>query len=253
MSRRRTNTWLAGGAAIALLGAVAAAPPVRFAVVSIKPVGRQAVMLPKPGDPGPVYAGGKYIERRANVWTLLSFAYPQFAAAQTEVGLPQWALSQHFAIEAEPAPGAVPSLAQTRAMVQTLLADRFGLKFHTEKRSMPVFFMTVAQGGVRNITPAKAGEAYASPFIAMRQGAVVVEGRAVTMSDVAADLWLRVGRPVVDRTGMKGAYDIKAVADTAGARDFARVFQRDLGLPLVPGNASVPVMVIDHLEQPRGN
>lgn len=255
------STFLMSVAAVMLLGmAGGAQTQPRFAVISIKAVAPGTpVFVGKPGAPGPVYPGGKYMKRRANLWQLLSFAYPQCdVPGKTLIGLPEWGsgFRDAFDVEAEAAPGMEPTLAQMRLMMQALLADRFGLKVHMESRAMPVYFMTVAKGGVRNITPSKAGDEYAAAFMAARRGAITVEARAVSMSDVAANLWLRVGRPVIDHTGMDGTYDIQEVTQAAASpapEDFVSVLKDKLGLVLVPGDAKVPVMVIDHVQRPSSN
>jgi uncharacterized protein (TIGR03435 family) len=41
----------------------------------------------------------------------------------------------------------MPSVNQMKAMLQTLLADRFNLKFHHEKKELSVYAITVAKGG----------------------------------------------------------------------------------------------------------
>ena len=60
-------------------------------------------------------------------------------------GIPQWARSERFDIEAE-APGN-PTLDQRRLMVQSLLADRFHLVAHREKRQLPVYAAVLAKRG----------------------------------------------------------------------------------------------------------
>lgn len=245
--------------AAVLTGAQQAQRP-RFAVVSIKPVAPGApVFVGQPGAPGPVYPGGAFRKRRANLWQLISFAYPETDVPdKTLIGLPAWGagFGNSFDVEAEAAPGSDPSLAQMRLMMQSLLADRFALKVHMESRPIAVYLMTVAKGGVRDITPSKPGEAYATPFIAAPRGVITIEGRAVPMSDVAANLWLRVGRPVIDHTGLQGNYDIQEVRQAAPSRsaaDFVAVLRNKLGLVLVPGKANVQAMVIDQVQQPSSN
>ena len=71
-----------------------------------------------------------------------------------------------------------------------------------------------------------------------------------------------VGRPVVDRTGLAGAYDFKLEAtpeyrlnrdpDAADLSIFTAV-QQQLGLKLEPQRAAVDVLVVDHVEKPSQN
>ena len=77
------------------------------------------------------------------------------------------------------------------------------------------------------------------------------------------------GRPVYDRTGLTGRYDITlkyttddmaepvAGADGAPPLDtappLAKALEEQLGLKLVPARGNMDVIVIDHVEKPSGN
>ena len=70
------------------------------------------------------------------------------------------------------------------------------------------------------------------------------------------------GRVVVDKTGMKGRYDIPDVSLDIGpleprgrdplAESWPKIIQQ-LGLKLEPGRAPVEVLIIDRLEKPSEN
>jgi uncharacterized protein (TIGR03435 family) len=74
------------------------------------------------------------------------------------------------------------------------------------------------------------------------------------------------GRPVVDQTGLKGAFDFtlkwtpdqlaaSTAAKEAGVDEpsFFTAIREQLGLLLAPSKAPVEVIVIDHIEQPSAN
>jgi uncharacterized protein (TIGR03435 family) len=87
------------------------------------------------------------------------------------------------------------------------------------------------------------------------------------MHDLADTLTERVGRPVVDRTEIKGAFDIKTSAwslgagDSDGARQAVNpnspslftVLEEQLGLKLESRRAPVEILVVEHAENPSAN
>ena len=70
-------------------------------------------------------------------------------------GGPPWVLSDSYDIEAQADANATPG--QIRSMLQSLLADRFQLTLRREVRRLPVYELTVANGGLR-IAAMKEGE-----------------------------------------------------------------------------------------------
>ena len=154
---------------------------------------------------------------------------------------------------------------QVDLMEQSLLADRFKLKVHFEKREMPVYALVVAKGGPK-LTPAEIGES-SKLFSAPTDRGNKITAEAVTLDDFANSPLLRTGgRLVIDQTGLKGTYDFtlesgpdRTVApDTAqegggDAPSFFTAIQEQLGLRLVPTKAPVEVIVIDHIEKPSEN
>lgn len=78
-----------------------------------------------------------------------------------------------------------------------------------------------------------------------------------------------VGRPVVDKTGLTGAYDFTlewspqmksvlpggAASPSASSEDALSIFTalQELGLKLQPGTGSEQTVVIDHVERPTEN
>ncbi|HWG36591.1 MAG TPA: TIGR03435 family protein [Terriglobales bacterium] len=238
-----------------------------FAVVSIKPDApgsRPHVIRVGAPAPGPVFPGGKYIDRRTVLWTLIEFAYPGVIPRQTLLGLPAWAFGpDQFDFEAQAAAGTEPSREQMRQMMRAALAKRFKLQFANKTQVMPVYFLKVAAGGVRNMHPAGPGEIGTPVALMIMPNQVGIAARGVSLSalgDALAPLLL--GRPVMDHTGLAGSYDINlplrseslprpgAAADRKGA---ALRALGQLGLTLVAGTAPVSVMVVHHVEHPTLN
>ena len=79
----------------------------------------------------------------------IQFAYKEwFTGEQVHTllaTLPKWAVSDTYEIQAQAS--GKPSKDQMRLMLQSLLADRFGLLVHFETRQMPVFLLTMVKPG----------------------------------------------------------------------------------------------------------
>jgi uncharacterized protein (TIGR03435 family) len=80
------------------------------------------------------------------------------------------------------------------------------------------------------------------------------------MTSIAEELSKIAGRVVVDKTALTGRYDLKlqwtpddAVANDAEAPTLFTAIQEELGLKLEPAKEPVPVLVVDHVEQPSPN
>ena len=101
-----------------------------FEVATIKP---QTDPRPPRGTSSP----DRFINPNATLHTLIQYAY-ELTGAQIAGG-PEWIASRRFAIDAKAA--GTPSRAEMRLLVRALLAQRFGLKAHTEMRELPVYLL----------------------------------------------------------------------------------------------------------------
>jgi uncharacterized protein (TIGR03435 family) len=156
--------------------------------------------------------------------------------------------------------GTAPTHDEFRRMLQTLLADRFQLKAHMEKRPMPVYALVVGKGGPK-----------LSPPTEPRHELHGVNGRnqflktdSITMYDLADYILgsFMPDRPVIDRTGLTGTYKLRIEA-TPEYRingnpqpDDLSIFtavQEQLGLKLEPSTAPVDILVIDSAQKPSEN
>lgn len=197
-------------------------------------------------------------------------------------GMPDWMWQSHYDIEAKDIEAKVadedvaawkqPEV--QRAMLQQLLADRFKLVTHREYSERPVYNLIVAKGGPKF----KAAETTDMVEIrknhptatALPGGAVLVHGSkqgettllGTTMADLGVLLGEGSGRPIEDKTGLTGKYDITLALDLSPGPDGARpdpttviitALQEQLGLKLEPAKESVEVLVIDHVERPSEN
>jgi bla regulator protein BlaR1 len=153
------------------------------------------------------------------------------------------------------------SVLQLRSMLQQLLAERFRLTLHRDTRELPVYELIVAKSGPK-LPAAKADGDL--PVRAVESLPRVQDGSFVfqetTMAEFAEKLSLLRGieRPVLDRTGIKGVYDIilrsaaSAILQENGP-SLLTLVQEQLGLKLAPARDPIEVLVIDHSEKPSEN
>lgn len=267
-------------AAAALYAQSAAVP--RFEVAAIKPSNVQNMMYVR------ALPGGR-LNALAPLKLLLQNAYS--LQAYQIVGGPSWIDSDRFEIEAK-AEGN-PSREKLLQMLQPLLADRFHLQAHRESRDLPVYALTVAKGGPKlpahqagscvSLTPDSGPPRPAPGFsppcghlgiLGVPNGARLLGGD-IALPELIRTLAMILGRPVLDRTGLTAAYDVKleftpdSLAAGLGRQvknsaepqppsddappSIVTALQQQLGLKLESTKGPVDILVIDHVERPTAN
>ena len=160
------------------------------------------------------------------------------------------------------APGKIaPSIAEARAMLQTLLADRFKLRVHRETKEMPVYALVVGKNGPRLKASSDGGPCSVHTGLAS-DGRNNEETFSSCPIERLADRLTNIGdRPVLDQTGLAGNYDFRLVA-IPGYRSLGRSDPADippniavgeLGLKLAPQKARIDILAVDHVEKPTEN
>jgi uncharacterized protein (TIGR03435 family) len=243
--------------------AMAADAPMTFDVASIK--------LSNPGAQGKLFTmkGRQVLTINTTAVDLITFAYG--VHARQLVGVQPWMTSEHYDVSATPTATGVPNERQLRAMIQSLLADRFKLAFHRETRDLPAYAISVAPGGPKNLTRNTNNPDGLPGMIFRGLGNLPVSN--ATFSEFANVMQTAVlDRPVVDRTGLPGRYDF-TLTWTADDSQFAQrgvrvpppsgdanappglftAIQEQLGLRLEPTNAPVDALIIDRVEKPSEN
>ncbi len=154
-----------------------------------------------------------------------------------------------------------PTRAEFRQMLQSLLAERFHLKFHYEPKEMPVYALVVGKGGTK-FKESSPDTISKGLFMGVNGRNQVITAPRETMDSLANDIWGSfVDRPVVDRTDLHGMYNIRLEATPAfrlanpQPEDISifTAVQEQLGLKLEPTKADVQVLVVDHAEKPLEN
>ena len=135
--------WLACGAFAALRAQALDGPA--FEVASVRSNKSNAQPTSRfPLGPGDAYAPGNFFSATNQplvVYLRFAFQLPQDALP----GLPNWVYDERFDISAR-APG-TPTKDEMRGMMPSLLADRFRLKTHSERRPRPAFSLVLARPG----------------------------------------------------------------------------------------------------------
>jgi uncharacterized protein (TIGR03435 family) len=216
----------------------------------------------------PVTSGRVHV-RNATIANLITVAY-QVLPAQIS-GLPGWVDSERYDIEAKSETNA--SAADTRLMLQALLADRFHLQIRRESREMPAYALVVANGKTTKMTPAdKSGcepePSPTNPCYRLRDGGeFVLVAEKVSMSMFAKALGSMSHATVVDKTGLDGVFDFKLDLRSAGftptpgspsnemdgMNAVMAGLQDQLGLKLERTKTTVEMLVIEHVEKPSAN
>ena len=187
-----------------------------FEVASIKPASDEGLMLVRP-LPGRLTANATLQMLMQNAYAVQAF---QIA------GGPGWINSDRFAIEAKADGNATRD--QIFLMLQSLLEERYQLKFHRETRELPVYALVAAKGGLRLKSPKEgacveptpdtppdwAGGRMAPPQdgplpparcgtlrVMLAIPAAQMQGGKISMAELARSLSLVMDRTVIDRTG----------------------------------------------------
>ena len=234
--------------------------PLEFVVSTIKPA-------PDTNIPSGTYGigAGSYQAHGASLIYLLTFGYNMHP--KQFVGLPAWATSERYEVNAKLPEGGMPTDAQLRIMVQNLVKDRFGITSHIEKRELSAYTINVGKGGLAGIKMTRSesqGTNSGGTFAGSVPGTGVMTMGNATMTDMAS-LMQRVmlDRPVVDQSGLTGRYNIilkwapddtqftqmnLRLAPPPGAEplpDLVTAFQEQLGMKLEATKAPIDVIVID--------
>jgi uncharacterized protein (TIGR03435 family) len=233
-----------------------------FDACSIKPS--------KPGQQGRglTIRGREVVTINTPVSFLITFVYG--VSAQQVTGGPAWMDTESYDLDGKPAQEGMPNQKQLKIMIQKLLADRFQLKFHREKKELNVYAIQVGKNGPK--LTKSAADPKGLPGLQFR-GLGALNVFNATMADLASTFQTAVlDRPVVDQTGLDGHYDfalnwtpdetqfasmgikVPPPSDKADAPpDLGAALQEQLGLKLATTKAPVDVLVIDHVEKPSAN
>ena len=221
-----------------------------------------------PGLQGLVIRGRSMVVRNGSLNDLVTFAYS--LQVKQIVNGPEWMDSDRYDIEANPDQPGTPNTEQMRIMVRKMLADRFKLTFHHEKRDLAAYVLTVGKTG-QKLTPTQSKGNLPGFFYTPGTGGLMIHLINGTMNDFTDFLQMIVlDKPVVDQTGIAGRFDNNVTftpddsqfnghppkvpaSNVSEAPNLFDAIQQQLGLKLTAQKTAVDVIVIDHVEKPSPN
>lgn len=185
-------------------------------------------------------------------------------------GAPAWSDSERFDIEAkfeqDPALSGAEESKQIKLRIQALLASRFRFEMHRETKDWQSYILVSGKSGKKapKLTLSKRAEGSS-----MHSNNGHLECTGVSMESFAKGLTARLGRPLVDETGLVGRFDFtldfepETVAAQAerdghvgGVETRPSLFtavQDQLGLKLESRKAPVQILVVDRVGRPSDN
>ncbi len=227
--------------------------PLEFEAASIHPTDpkeRGQYMLPRSPVQNEVFG----TTLKVMIWVVYRVTPSQVA------GGPDWIDKERWNIIGKAArPSSRDQLAE---MFETLLANRFQLKFHIESRKLPALVLTVAKPGKLKVNTANLSDFDRLPIRMTTFGKFSAEA-----CDIPYFTWWMASnilhQPVINRTNLTEKYDFNVQFDprlTVNPDDESSnatalpspysAFKDQLGLKLSRGTGAVDVIVIDHAEKP---
>ncbi len=214
--------------------------------------------------PSPITTAYDPVPRGARVTgtaiTLLDMIEVVYGLRRDQVaGGPGWVGSDHYDMVAKAEGEAAITRSEFRDMMRNLLATRFKLQFHREAREEPVYDLVVGKDGPK-LQVSELDAPSGSSVRTTENGNLMVVKKG-TIDQLALQLSVTAGRPVLDKTGLAGMYTYtlnwfpeNRILEPHG--DIPSMFaavQEQLGLKLESSKAAVDMLVIDRAEKPSEN
>jgi uncharacterized protein (TIGR03435 family) len=200
-------------------------------------------------------------------------------------GGPNWMNDVRYDIEAKFVPEVADALKKLtpddrsfvrRYMMQQVLKERMNFAAHVDTKEVPSYDLVVGKNGPKLKISDPNAKDNGSMMMRMDQGKMVITAKGTQLANLARNLAGPAGRPVFDKTGLTGTYDLtleyareqnlsasvpgdspsgSAVVTTAdpGGPSILSAVEDQLGLKLVPSRGPMQVVVIEHMDKPDAN
>jgi uncharacterized protein (TIGR03435 family) len=220
----------------------------RFEVATVRPTSEAEQAS---GNSGVTTGKGRYSGKSL---TLKEYLMRSYGVAPNQiVGGPDWLGTARWDIQAK-AEQPTDDDDLIMQMLQALLAERFQLTMRRENRDMRAYVLEIAKNGLKAPKSAPGTEHNTN------YGRGKLEATGTTLPHLAQRLGRQLDLPVVDKTGLEGAFDFKlhwtpdgAKADPSAPPGIFTAIQEQLGLRLTGGRAPVETLVIVSAERPSEN
>jgi uncharacterized protein (TIGR03435 family) len=225
----------------------------------------------KPSDPGAV---GREEQMTARQWstanTTLIYLLERAYGIQSNqiIGAPAWASTDKYDVTAKTSADGRATDGQMKRMFRELLTERFNIRSHWVRKQLKVYEIVLARDGPKLTMSEEQGDAHENNH--ETPGAhTFVNFSMANLGDALGRYYL--GRPVLDKTGLKGRYNftlnwtldefqqgvqgIKPAQPegTDANPDLFAAIRQQLGLKLKPAKDTIDVLVIDYVDRPRAN
>ncbi len=200
--------------------------------------------------------GGRFRANATTLKFLMEWAYDIQPSQHS--GGPSWMDTDRYDVVAKAEGNATDH--QHKLMVQTLLADRFHLKFHREQKKLPVFIVSVGKTAPKLFSP-KDGEAHSIRIMPstdpdQKVPSYHVVATRFSLSQLTDTFARQLGRVFVNETGLDGEYnftmDLTPDEHQPNPLDpslLINAMRQQLGLSLKSQDAMVDFLVIDSAEK----
>jgi uncharacterized protein (TIGR03435 family) len=210
-------------------------------------------------------------------WVLQSMTGRQRASWESLriLSEPEWVKSDRYDVIAKSAAVAsagarshaqmIGDQTQMDLMLRALLEERLHLKTHRETKNLSIYELVVSKPGL--LRRADCAATCRTSDFGQKGIDLTIDGEAMNATELAGTISMVLDRPVVDRTGATGTFDVHlqwtpdpgevgdsdaaSVDDSSGS--IFTVLQEKLGLKLQRATGPVEVLVIDHVEKPTAN
>lgn len=199
------------------------------------------------GNPIKIVGNRITVEGTLNVLIMAAYDVKDYQV----VGGPPWADTDVFYVAATTGSDGAPKLDQVRQMLRALLAERFQLKLHRDKKELAVYDLIVTKKTPK-LKPSRPGERYDLTYDPSTPGMLRSSITKITVADFIHLVSIWADRPVVDKTNLDGEFDYSLEwSITSGdlKQAIMAAVQEQLGLKYVATKEPIDALIFDHVDK----